>query len=149
MRCGLFGSATARHGGPDVDSGQGYRQFVEYNVEAPAPSSAGKIFSFDAAGGLYPQRYYDSIGSGSPYAKSSLKKRWRPGLSRDEVVRVAVEALYDAADDDSATGGPDLVRQIFPVVMFASAEGTSRAPDSELSTVARAIADERRDQPGT
>jgi proteasome beta subunit len=123
--------------------------FAGFDIEASDSSSAGKIFSFDAAGGLYPQRYYDSVGSGSPYAKSSLKKRWRPGLSRDEVVRVAVEALYDAADDDSATGGPDLVRQIFPVVMFASAEGISRVPDSELETVARAIADERRDQPGT
>jgi proteasome beta subunit len=123
--------------------------FAGFDVEAPVRSSGGKIFSFDATGGLYPQRYYDSIGSGSPYAKSSLKKRWRPGLSRDEVVRVAVESLYDAADDDSATGGPDLVRQIFPVVMFANAEGTGRVPDSELETVARGIADERRDQPGT
>jgi proteasome beta subunit len=123
--------------------------FAGFDPVATDPATAGKIFTFDAAGGCYPERYYDSVGSGSVFAKSSLKKRWRPGLPADQVVGVAVEALYDAADDDSATGGPDLVRQIFPVVMLADAEGTHRVPDSELETVVRAIVDERRDQPGT
>jgi proteasome beta subunit len=123
--------------------------FAGFDIAASDPATAGKIFSFDAAGGLYPERYYNSVGSGSVFAKSSLKKRWRPGLAADEVVRVAVEALYDAADDDSATGGPDLVRQIFPVVMLANAEGTRRVADAELDLVVRAIVDERREQPGT
>jgi proteasome beta subunit len=123
--------------------------FAGFDTAAPDPSTAGKIFGFDAAGGIYPERYFNSVGSGSVFAKSSLKKRWRPGLSADEVVRVCVEALYDAADDDSATGGPDLVRQIFPVVMLADVDGTRRIPDSELDVVVRGIVDERRDQPGT
>ncbi len=123
--------------------------FAGFDTAAPDPATAGKIFSFDAAGGCYPERYFNSVGSGSVFAKSSLKKRWRPALSADEAVRVTVEALYDAADDDSATGGPDLVRQIFPVVMLANAEGTSRIPDSALDVVVRAIVDERRNQPGT
>ena len=65
-------------------------------------------------------------------------------MDRDAIVRVAVEALYDAADDDSATGGPDLTRRIFPVVMLATAEGTSRVTDDELDGVVRA--DPRRPQ---
>jgi len=123
--------------------------FAGFDTAISDPAQAGKIFSFDAAGGIYPERYYDSVGSGSVFAKPSLKKRWRPGMTADEVVRATVEALYDAADDDSATGGPDLVRQIFPVVMLANAEGTSRIPDSDLDAVVRSIVDERRDQPGT
>jgi len=123
--------------------------FAGFDTAAADPATAGKIFSFDAAGGCYPERYFNSVGSGSVFAKSSLKKRWRPALSADEAVRVTVEALYDAADDDSATGGPDLVRQIFPVVMLANAEGTRRIPDSDLDAVVRSIVDERRDQPGT
>jgi proteasome beta subunit len=123
--------------------------FAGFDTAASDAATAGKIFSFDVAGGCYPERYFDAVGSGSPFAKSSLKKRWRPGLTADEVVRVAVEAVYDAADDDSATGGPDLVRQIFPVVMLADADGTRRVPDADLDVVVRAIVDERRDQPGT
>ena len=119
--------------------------FAGYDEE----TGIGRIFSYDVAGGPYEEHRFHSIGSGSVFAKSSLKKLYRDDMPVRDAVLACVQALYDAADDDSATGGPDLVRQIFPVVMFASAEGTSRAPDSELSTVARAIADERRDQPGT
>jgi proteasome beta subunit len=109
----------------------------------------GRIFSFDVAGGRYPEQYYESIGSGSLFAKGSLKKRWQPGLDRAGAIRVAVEALYDAADDDSATGGPDLTRRIFPVVRLASADGTSRVADDELDAVVREIIDERRERPGS
>jgi proteasome beta subunit len=123
--------------------------FAGFDIDADDPANAGRIYSFDPAGGRFPERYYDSIGSGSLFAKGSLKKRWRPGLDRAGAIRVAVEALYDAADDDSATGGPDLNRQIFPVVMLATAEGTVRVDDSELDTIVRAILDERRDQPGS
>jgi proteasome beta subunit len=123
--------------------------FAGFDIDADDPANAGRIYSFDPAGGRFPERYYDSIGSGSLFAKGSLKKRWRPGLDRAGAIRVAVEALYDAADDDSATGGPDLNRQIFPVVMLATAEGTVRVDDSELDTIVREILDERRDQPGS
>ena len=69
-------------------------------------------------------------------------------MSREQVVRVAVESLYDAADDDSATGGPDLTRGIFPVVMLATAAGTERVGDDELSAVVRTILSEREARPG-
>jgi len=68
-------------------------------------------------------------------------------MRRDEVIRVAVESLYDAADDDSATGGPDLVRRIFPVVMLATAEGTARLPDDDIARIAEAIVTERTANP--
>jgi proteasome beta subunit len=63
------------------------------------------------------------------------------------VIRVAVEALYDAADDDSATGGPDLVRKIYPVIMLATAEGTARVPDDEVGQLAEAVIAERTANP--
>jgi len=77
--------------------------FAGFDVDAAnngrGPAS-GRIFSFDVAGGRYPEQYYESIGSGSLFAKGSLKKLWTPGLDRMSAVRVAVESLYDAADDD-------------------------------------------------
>ena len=77
------------------------------------------------------------------FAKGALKKLWRPGLSEDEAVAVVVEALYDAADDDSATGGPDLTRRIYPVVYAATADGTRRVADSSLDAVVRALLERR------
>jgi proteasome beta subunit len=123
--------------------------FGGFDLDAEDPSKAGRIFSFDVAGGLYPEQFYESIGSGSLFAKGSLKKLWHPGLDRDTAVRVAVEALYDAADDDSATGGPDLTRGIFPIVMVSDAEGAQRISDDALDAVARAIVTERTERPGS
>jgi proteasome beta subunit len=100
--------------------------FAGYDLDATEPGRAGRIFSFDVAGGLYEETGYDGIGSGSLFAKSALKKRYRPGLGRDEAVQFAIESLFDAADDDTATGGPDVIRRIFPIVMTATAEGTPR-----------------------
>ena len=100
------------------------------------------------AGGLYEETGYDAIGSGSLFAKSALKKRYRPGVSRDDAIRLAVEALYDAADDDTATGGPDLIRRIFPVVMTATAEGTHRLTDAETAAIAEAVVAGRMENPG-
>src|SRR5262245_58543931 len=91
--------------------------FAGFDLDAKDPPKAGRLFSFDIAGGVYEETGYDAIGSGSLFAKSSLKKRYREGVSADDAARLAVEALYDAADDDTATGGPDLVRRIYPVVL--------------------------------
>ena len=122
--------------------------FAGYDLDASDPAGAGKIYSFDVTGGRYPEQYHYSVGSGSLFAKGALKKLWRLGLTRDEVIRVVVESLYDAADDDSATGGPDTTRGIYPVVMLATAEGTSRVADTELAIVARAILADREANPG-
>jgi proteasome beta subunit len=122
--------------------------FAGYDQSAGDPADAGRIFSFDIAGGVYEEKGYDGIGSGSLFAKSALKKRYRRGLSGEEAVELAVEALYDAADDDTATGGPDVIRKIYPVVMLATADGTRRLTDDEAATVAEAVVRRRADNPG-
>ena len=122
--------------------------FAGFDLAPADPSKIGRIFSFDVAGGLYEETGYDAIGSGSLFAKSALKKRYRPGVSTADAVRLAVEALYDAADDDTATGGPDLTRKIYPVVMTATADSTHRLTEAEINTVAEAVVSARMENPG-
>ncbi|WP_369138248.1 proteasome subunit beta [Modestobacter versicolor] len=117
--------------------------FAGYDLDAAEGASPGRIFSYDVTGGNYEERGYASVGSGSLFAKNSLKKTWRPGLSGDAATRTVVEALYDAADDDSATGGPDTVRRLFPIVYRVDAEGAVRLPDAEVAAVADAIVADR------
>ena len=121
--------------------------FAGFDLDADSPATAGRIFSYDVTGGPYEEQTIAGIGSGSLFARGSMKKLWRPEMSKEEVIQVAVEALYDAADDDSATGGPDLVRKIFPVVMLATAEGTSRVPDDEVGRLAEAVVADRTANP--
>ncbi|THJ67324.1 proteasome subunit beta [Arthrobacter echini] len=108
-----------------------------------AERHVGRLFSFDATGGRYEEHEHHSVGSGSVFARGALKKLWNPRLDEASAVRVGVEALYDAADDDSATGGPDVVRGLWPVVYVVDAAGTRRIPDRELEAVARALLDAR------
>ncbi|PPB49977.1 proteasome subunit beta [Arthrobacter pityocampae] len=103
----------------------------------------GRLFSFDVTGGRYEEHEHHSVGSGSVFARGALKKLWNPHLTEASAVRVAVEALYDAADDDSATGGPDTVRGLWPVVYVVDAAGTRRVPERELEAVAHTIIDAR------
>ncbi|WP_116048026.1 proteasome subunit beta [Amycolatopsis palatopharyngis] len=119
--------------------------FVGYDVEARDPKRAGRIISFDVTGGRYEENAgYHAIGSGSLFAKSSLKKLHDPDADADAAVRAAVEALYDAADDDTATGGPDLVRRIYPNVVTITAEhGAVAVPEEQTSAVAEAVVQER------
>jgi proteasome beta subunit len=121
--------------------------FAGFDLDADSPATAGRIFSYDVTGGPYEEQTIAGIGSGSLFARGSMKKLWRPEMSKEEVIQVAVEALYDAADDDSATGGPDLVRKIFPVVMLATAEGTSRVPDDEVGRLTEAVVADRTANP--
>ncbi|GAA1893646.1 proteasome subunit beta [Asanoa iriomotensis] len=123
--------------------------FAGYDLSASDPARAGRIFSYDVTGGPYEERAgYDAIGSGSLFANAALKKRFRAGLSIEDASRLAVEALYDAADDDTATGGPDMARRIFPVVMTATAEGTHRLTDEETAAIANAVVSGRLENPG-
>jgi proteasome beta subunit len=109
----------------------------------------GRIFSYDVTGGRYEEHDHHGVGSGSLFARGSLKKRWHPGLDAATALRVAVEALVDAADDDSATGGPDLTRHIYPmVVSITGAEGAVRRPDEEIEAVVREVVAGRTDNPG-
>lgn len=98
-------------------------------------TGAGRIFSYDVTGGRYEERDHHAVGSGAVFARGSLKKRWRPGLTEAEAVEVAVEALLDAADDDAATAGPDVARGIWPVVAAVTAQGYRAAADDELGAV--------------
>jgi proteasome beta subunit len=122
--------------------------FAGFDLDATDPAKAGRIFSFDVAGGLYEEHGYDSIGSGSLFAKSALKKRFRAGLSADDAVRLCIDAIYDAADDDTATGGPDLTRKIYPIVLTATAEGSQRLRDEDIATVTEAVVRDRMENPG-
>ncbi len=107
----------------------------------------GRIFSFDVAGGKYEEQRFASIGSGSVFARGALKKLYRDGMSMDDVVLAMMQALYDAADDDSATGGPDMSRRIYPVVATVSADGYRRLSDEESAGYAEAVVAERMQVP--
>ncbi|GGC83685.1 proteasome subunit beta [Tersicoccus solisilvae] len=97
--------------------------------------AVGRIFSYDVTGGRYEEIEHHTVGSGSAFARGALKKLWRPHLTEEEAVRVAVESLFDAADDDSATGGPDAIRRLWPVIMTVGAAGHRRIPEHELEEV--------------
>ena len=99
----------------------------------------GRIFSFDVTGGRYEETGYHAVGSGSIFAKGSMKKLYRPDISEDDAVTIAVEALYDAADDDSATGGPDVSRRLFPIIHVITAEGGRRLADQTVAEVATRV----------
>lgn len=93
----------------------------------------GRIFSYDATGGRYEETGFHAVGSGAAFARGSLKKTHQPNLDEQTAVIAAIRSLYDAADDDAATGGPDLARKIFPVVMTATAAGVRQLPSDEVS----------------
>jgi len=124
--------------------------FVGYDLNATDPDRAGRIVSFDVVGGRYEEHSgFHSVGSGSLFAKSALKKQHDPNADEQTAVRAAVEALYDAADDDTATGGPDLNRRIYPVVVtITAADGAQRLTDEETGAVAEAVVAARRENPG-
>jgi len=108
----------------------------------------GRIFCYDVAGGCYEERDHAGVGSGSLFARGALKKLWRPGLDADGALRIAVEALYDAADDDTGTGGPDLARRIYPTCGIVDADGARLVGDDTLAQVVAALVDRRRAQSG-
>jgi proteasome beta subunit len=108
----------------------------------------GRIFSYDPAGGRYEEHEFYSIGSGSVFAKGALKKLFRADLAEEDAVIASLQALYDAADDDSATGGPDLARRIFPVVAVVTADGYRRVPDEEVGGLAERVVEGRMQSPG-
>jgi proteasome beta subunit len=123
--------------------------FVGYDIDADDPAKAGRIVSFDVVGSKSEEVGYHSIGSGSLFARSALKKRHDPAADTDTAIRAAVEALYDAADDDTATGLPDLSRNIYPVVItITGADGSVRHPDEQVGEIARAVVADRLTRPG-
>jgi len=115
-----------------------------FDIGDPDPEKAGRIVSFDAAGGWnLEEESYQSVGSGSIFAKSSIKKLYSQVTDADSALRVAVEALYDAADDDSATGGPDLVRGIYPTAVTIGADGAANVAERRIAELAREVIETR------
>ena len=113
-----------------------------------AGTGIGRIFSYDVTGGCYEEHDHHSVGSGSLFARGSLKKLYRRAGTLDDAVRTAVEALYDAADDDSATGGPDVGRRIWPTIGIVDHDGARFVPDDAVAPVVDAIIAARVDNPG-
>jgi proteasome beta subunit len=107
----------------------------------------GRIFSYDVTGGRYEEHDYHAVGSGSPFARGSLKKLYRAEQDSEDAVRVCLQALYDAADDDSATGGPDLTRGIYPVVYTVDTNGAERLPEGELTVLVDSVVQQRFQRP--
>jgi proteasome beta subunit len=107
----------------------------------------GRIFSYDVTGGRYEETAFHSVGSGSLFARGSLKKLYREDLDVEGCVTAVVQALYDAADDDSATGGPDVTRRIFPVVAVITDEGYRRLSDEEVAGIADRVIAARMNRP--
>lgn len=117
---------------------------VGYDLDDPDPQDAGRIVSFDAAGGWNVEAEgYQAVGSGSIFAKSSIKKLYSRVTDADSALAVAIEALYDAADDDSATGGPDLVRGIYPTAVVIGAEGAAEITEERIAELARTVIENR------
>src|SRR2546425_942451 len=98
-------------------------------------SSVGRLFKYDITGGRYEETNYDAQGSGSKDARDSLKKLWRRDMTRDEGLRASLEALIDAADEDIGTGGPDLIRGIYPSVRTITRSGLAQASEEEVRRV--------------
>jgi proteasome beta subunit len=105
--------------------------FAGYDLDA----GEGRIFSYDVTGGRYEEHDFHSVGSGSLFARGSLKKLYRGDFTEEDAVTATIQGLYDAADDDSATGGPDLARRIYPVVVVVTAEGFRRYDDDDVRGV--------------
>jgi proteasome beta subunit len=103
----------------------------------------GRIFTYDVTGGHFEEADYAATGSGGRDARTTIKLGWQPELGRDDSIELAVRALYEAADEDSATGGPDLVRGIFPVVATVTAAGYERLEEGEVAQSFTALVQRR------
>ncbi|MEU6118869.1 proteasome subunit beta [Streptomyces sp. NPDC047117] len=117
--------------------------FAGYDIDR----EKGRIFSYDVTGGRSEERNYAATGSGSVFARSALKKLFRDDFSENDAATAVVQALYDAADDDSATGGPDMGRRIYPIVTVINDEGFKKLTEDEVSEIARAVHERRMEQP--
>jgi proteasome beta subunit len=95
----------------------------------------GRLFSFDVVGGRYDELNYATTGSGGSEAKSFLKSNWEDGLTRTGALALAVEALIAAAEEDAATGGPDIKRGIYPSIVTVTSQGVEEVEDIDLEDI--------------
>ncbi len=117
--------------------------FAAYDLD----QQCGRIFAFDVTGNKNEERTFHSVGSGSTFARGSLKKLYAEGMDERSAVTAVIQALYDAADDDTATGGPDLTRRIFPLVSVITADGYRAWDEAQTAAVADAVIGGRMTRP--
>ena len=104
----------------------------------------GRIFTYDPTGGPYEEEEFSTTGSGGRDARTAIKLSYRDGLARDEAIEVAIQALYEAADEDTATGGPDVIRGIYPTVATITADGFQRVAEDEVAQRFGSLIEQRR-----
>ena len=119
-----------------------------YDLDAEDPAQAGRILSYDVTGGRYEEHSFHSVGSGSMFARGALKKLFRDDFTEEEAALACIQGLYDAADDDSATGGPDMTRRIWPVVMSVTADGVRKLSEDDVGALVERVVAERMTSPG-
>ena len=106
-------------------------------------AGVGRLFKYDVTGGRYEETDYFTQGSGGKDARDSLKKRFRRDMAREDALQVTVEALIDAAEEDLGTGGPDLVRGIYPTVKTITRSGITDVPEEEIRRYCEVILNDR------
>jgi proteasome beta subunit len=106
-------------------------------------SGTGRLFSFDVVGGQYDELHYATTGSGGQEARSFLKAAWRDDLDRDEAIPLAIEALVAAAEEDAATGGPDVRRRIYPNIITVTSDGVEEIADDDLAPMVERVLERR------
>ena len=94
---------------------------------------SGRVFSYDATGGRYEESDFQTNGSGGVHARNWIKAQWREGMAREDAVDLALRSLFAAADEDAATGGPDLIRHIFPSVAVINRDGYRTVEEDEIA----------------
>ena len=102
--------------------------FVGFDIRC----GEGRIFKYDITGGRYEETEYYATGSGGKDARNSMKKLYKKDMSEEEAIKVALEALHDAAEEDVGTAGPDLIRGIYPTVKTVTKKGISDVPEAQL-----------------
>jgi proteasome beta subunit len=113
--------------------------FAGYDVRR----GQGRIFTYDATGGRYEEGNFHADGSGGRDARTTIKLGWTPGMGREGAIELAVQALYEAADEDSATGGPDAIRGIYPTVATITATGFDAVDEAEVAARFAALIESR------
>jgi proteasome beta subunit len=110
-------------------------------------ANRGRLFSYDVTGGRYEEHDFYAVGSGATFARGSLKKMFDSNASESDAIGIALEALYDAAEDDSATGGPDVARGIYPIIGVADEHGVRIIEEAEVAEITRQMLDQRARRP--
>jgi proteasome beta subunit len=104
----------------------------------------GRIFKYDITGGRYEESEYHSIGSGGKDARNTMREYYKKNLSEEEALKVAMLSLYNAAEDDVGTGGPDLIRGIYPTAKLVTEAGIVDVEDRRIAGVYAALIESRR-----